>query len=258
MDSSKPPKAKNILDIYCQQMSRGTPPRQLTKSETEEYFTRYENLCQLTDGIDDPNPADVKAKKEVAGKIVTSCLPYVLKLAQNYSKNTDDKELLLELLAEGNVGLCIAVDKYDKSRGVPFHIYASHWIKANYHSIRKTRFNMVKNSEVASSTYIDEFGSNADLDYVESHVKSATQYAVIEENENVKGLQTALKRLEPHEQMVLRLGFELKNSAIKFSVMTRMFGKGFAPNVSSDIYYQSRRFIERVLRNSSIVPFDSV
>lgn len=57
-----------------------------------------------------------------------SCLKMVIEMAVYYSKRTGvDVE---ELVGEGNVGLCVAWDKYKPETGAKFSSVAYFWIKA--------------------------------------------------------------------------------------------------------------------------------
>lgn len=59
-------------------------------------------------------------------RIIQNNLRLVIKIAYSY---TDDVDLLIELIQEGNIGLIKAVEKFDISRGYRFSTYATWWIK---------------------------------------------------------------------------------------------------------------------------------
>ena len=77
----------------------------------------YALACHLRDH-DDP----VAAKK-----LVEANLRYVVAIALSYRRYG---VRLADLISEGNVGLMIALKKFDPSRGTRFVTYASHWIRA--------------------------------------------------------------------------------------------------------------------------------
>ncbi len=64
--------------------------------------------------------------KEARAKIILSNLRFVVSIAKNYI-NTGIP--IADLISEGNVGLMIAVDKFDYTRGLHFISYAVWWIK---------------------------------------------------------------------------------------------------------------------------------
>lgn len=69
--------------------------------------------------------------KAARKKLINANLRLVIAVAKKYQNNG----LLLEdLVASGNFGLMVAVDRFDSTRGVPFAAYAQYWINQ---SIRK-------------------------------------------------------------------------------------------------------------------------
>lgn len=64
---------------------------------------------------------------EAAHQLITSNLRFVVKIASEY-RSYGMK--MLDLIQEGNVGLMIAVRKYDPSRGIRLISYAVWWIRA--------------------------------------------------------------------------------------------------------------------------------
>ncbi|MBU1240391.1 sigma-70 family RNA polymerase sigma factor, partial [Myxococcota bacterium] len=66
-------------------------------------------------------------KPELARRLVTANLRLVVKIAHEYHKSHNN---LIDLIQEGNVGLLMAVDKFDPLRGVKLSTYSSWWIRA--------------------------------------------------------------------------------------------------------------------------------
>lgn len=74
-------------------------------------------------------PRDFKARD----RLVEGALRFVLKVAKDYARMVKgvnyDSELLKALTSAGNVGLLIALDRFDSSRGTRFLTYAAWWIR---------------------------------------------------------------------------------------------------------------------------------
>lgn len=64
---------------------------------------------------------------ESAARLVASNLRLVVKIAFQFRRQWAD---VMDLVAEGNVGLAEAIRKFDADRGVPFPSYARFWIRA--------------------------------------------------------------------------------------------------------------------------------
>jgi RNA polymerase sigma-32 factor len=77
----------------------------------------YQLACRVRDR-DDP---------EAARQLVEANLRYVVAIALSYRRYG---VRLADLVSEGNVGLMIALKKFDPNRGTRFVTYAAHWIRA--------------------------------------------------------------------------------------------------------------------------------
>lgn len=77
----------------------------------------YELACRVRDH-DDP---------EAARQLVEANLRYVVAIALSYRRYG---VRLADLVSEGNLGLMIALRKFDPTRGTRFVTYAAHWIRA--------------------------------------------------------------------------------------------------------------------------------
>ena len=64
---------------------------------------------------------------DLAQALVCGHLRLVVKIAREYRWS---KHPLLDLIEEGNLGLVVAVQKYDPDRGVRLSSYAAWWIRA--------------------------------------------------------------------------------------------------------------------------------
>lgn len=68
---------------------------------------------------------DARVKLRLRHEIAGGYLKFVIRHAH---KKTRNRELLCELVAEGNVGLMYAIDKFEVDRGFRFLTYAASWI----------------------------------------------------------------------------------------------------------------------------------
>ena len=85
-------------------------------------------------------------KVEDAHTLVTSNLRYVIKVAMEFSRYGAK---LADLIQEGNMGLMIAVKKFDPTKGFRLITYATWWIKAQIQDyIVKTK-GLVRNGSKA-------------------------------------------------------------------------------------------------------------
>ena len=100
--------------------------------------------------------------------LVEHNLRLALHIAKKYSKTKCSME---DLIAEANVGLCKAVEKFDYTKGFRFSTYATWWIKQailRYISRSTTvKFasgarNKIYKINIARRNYYDEFGCYPD------------------------------------------------------------------------------------------------
>lgn len=78
---------------------------------------------------------------DAAKALVTSNLRFVVKVAGEY-KGLGYK--MLDLIQEGNIGLMMAVKKFDPYRGIRLLSYAIHWIRAYIHNFIMKSWSLVK------------------------------------------------------------------------------------------------------------------
>jgi RNA polymerase sigma-32 factor len=102
------PVVKNSLDSYFVQINRF---HLLTQEEEFQLAVRYRKQNDI----------------DAAHQLITSNLRFVVKVAFEY-KAYGIK--LLDLIQEGNIGLMMAVKKFDPYKGYRFISYAIWWIRA--------------------------------------------------------------------------------------------------------------------------------
>ena len=117
------PAVKNSLQIYLQQINQFSL---LTPEEEFELAKRYRN-----------NNNDIEAVQ----KLITSNLRFVVKVAFEY-KSYGVK--LQDLIQEGNIGLMMAVKKFNPDKGYRFISYAIWWIRAYIQNFIIKTWSLVK------------------------------------------------------------------------------------------------------------------
>ena len=83
-------------------------------------------------------------------KLMVSNLRLVIKIAYDYRKCNIP---LVDLIAEGNIGLVKAVDRFDPHRGAKFSSYASWWIKQRIRRLIANQSRMIRIPVQAVSKY---------------------------------------------------------------------------------------------------------
>jgi RNA polymerase primary sigma factor len=125
LKTNREKKSSNILDVYWQEIKNNQP---LKRREEIELF------------------ALIRQGDEAAlEKLINANLRFVVSVAREYCPQ--DGPLLMDLIAEGNMGLIKAVHKFDETRGFKFITYAVWWIrqailKALPHDFRAARLPM--------------------------------------------------------------------------------------------------------------------
>ena len=102
----------NMISL-TQYFNEITKTKLFTKEEEIEMFTKYKN-------------ATGDEKKEIRDEIAAANLRLVISVARKYEGRGVE---LSDLIQEGNIGLLIAIDKFDISKGFKFSTYAMWWIK---------------------------------------------------------------------------------------------------------------------------------
>ncbi|MCB9593573.1 MAG: sigma-70 family RNA polymerase sigma factor [Sandaracinaceae bacterium] len=94
----------------------------------QRYIARVRKIPRLSREEEHDLAVRVRAgDKEAADKLVEANLRFVVAVALQYRRYGIP---VGDLLAEGNLGLMMAVDKFDPERGTRFVTYAGYWIRA--------------------------------------------------------------------------------------------------------------------------------
>ncbi len=120
------PVIKNSLEAYLSQINRFPL---LTQEEEFKLAVRYRKYYDKEEGI------------EAAHKLITSNLRFVVKVAFEY-KSYGVK--LQDLVQEGNIGLMMAVKKFNPYKGYRFISYAIWWIRAYIQNFIIKTWSLVK------------------------------------------------------------------------------------------------------------------
>lgn len=108
-DANLPAVAQPGLHRYLQEISQY---ELLSREETEELAIKFHE----------------EGDQDAAYRLVSANLRLVVKVAMDFQKYWMTN--FLDLIQEGNVGLVLAVKKFDPYRGVKFSYYAAYWIRA--------------------------------------------------------------------------------------------------------------------------------
>jgi RNA polymerase sigma-32 factor len=122
MPNQNLPVVKNSLESYLVQINQFPL---LTKEQEFKLAVRYRKHTDI----------------EAAQKLITSNLRFVVKVAFEY-KSYGVK--LLDLIQEGNIGLMMAVKKFDPYKGYRFISYAIWWIRAYIQNFITKTWSLVK------------------------------------------------------------------------------------------------------------------
>jgi RNA polymerase sigma-32 factor len=89
--------------------------------------------------------------QEAGDILIKSNFRFVISIAKKYSKS---KELILDLIQEGNLGLVVALQRFDLSKKVNFLTYASHWVRAYISAFFNSNNQLVRLSTTDSSRHV--------------------------------------------------------------------------------------------------------
>ena len=145
---------EEILHQYIQQISKFPI---LTQEKEEELFNLY---------ID-------KGDRRAGQAIVLSHLRLVVKIAMQYKNFGLD---MMDIISEGNLGIMIALKKFDRSKKARFATYAGLWIKAKVQEFILKSWNLVKvGSSAVRKQLLFNFGGIKKLLQIESDTPQQEQ-----------------------------------------------------------------------------------
>tara|TARA_Y100000592_G_scaffold19371_2_gene29712 strand:- start:19718 stop:20383 length:666 start_codon:yes stop_codon:yes gene_type:complete len=177
----------DFIDIYYEDLSK---VKILDKAEEKRLLLLY----------NEPSTSD-KVRQDIKTKVLESNLRLVFGMAKSmWDKKDPDR--LQDLIANGNLGLIQALDKFDPSYGVRFCTYAGHWVLM---SMRKTFLSVVKTPLDKSQPIYEE----------ETHAPEEPY--TVDYDLRIQGLQQTayialwLKFLSNREQFIIKESFLRKD-----------------------------------------------
>jgi RNA polymerase sigma-32 factor len=99
------------------------------KSTLDNYMTTISKFPVLSPKREQDLIREYKetGSKEAAWEVICSNLRFVVKIAREYKRFYEGT---MDLVQEGNIGLMLALTKYEFSHGTKFITYAVHWVRA--------------------------------------------------------------------------------------------------------------------------------
>jgi len=135
-----------VADALTQYLSRVEGFPLLSREEEHDLAVRYYEHKDI----------------EAAHRLVTSNLRFVVKIAMEYRHY---RARLLDLIQEGNIGLMIAVKKFNPYKGYRLISYAVWWIRAYIHAFIMKTWSLVKiGTTQAQRRLFAEFSSSRNKD----------------------------------------------------------------------------------------------
>lgn len=111
----------------------------LTAVEERALFVRYRTCtkCAWAFPVGEVRKAckrcDTTRDYKARDKLIEGALRFVIKLAKDYARqargNNYESDVVKSLISAGNLGLLVAVDRFDLSMGTRFLTYAAWWIR---------------------------------------------------------------------------------------------------------------------------------
>jgi RNA polymerase sigma factor (sigma-70 family) len=176
------------LDSYYNQLA------EVTILDKELEFKYMEEYCRST--------TSDSRKITIRQKVAESNLKLVFSLAK-YLWKDKDKETLQELIAAGNEGLLIAMDRYDPKYKVRFCTYAGHWILMCMRKVQKGPLRLPADKAVPK--ILPE-------EAVPGEIYEVNLYEVLEQSHDLDSLRTWMRFLTERERYIVEYSHGLSES----------------------------------------------
>ena len=123
--SSKNLQSNTIPNYYSSEIDKYPL---LTKKEEKKLFIAISKQRKLISKLTDEK--EIEKEKiildKLVDKVVKSNLGLVISIANKYHNSSNE---LNDLIQEGNVGLLVAINKFDPNQGFKYGTYATYWIR---------------------------------------------------------------------------------------------------------------------------------
>ena len=184
MDSFK--EDMDLVDIYYKALSK---VKILSRQEEKKLLIEYHSSPCFS------------RKEIIKDKVIESNLRLVFGFAKKYWDQKDSMKLQ-ELIAQGNIGLLLALDKFDPKYNVRFCTYAGHWV---HMAMRKANIGLIK-TPAGKGVIIEEESSIPDKPYHQDYMSNIhnVQHKYI--------LNTWLRFLSERERYIMLNSFSLSNA----------------------------------------------
>ena len=160
-------------------------------------------------------------------KLIESNLKFVVKIASQYQNRGLS---LLELISEGNIGLLIAIEKFDPDKDLKLISYAVWWIKA------KILYSISKKADSEFGVRNSEFGIRRKYPYsLNKEIEDFYYEEIVEDDNNpqesfykeklYKSIREAIENLDEREAYIIKSYFGLYGYKEKtFSMIAETLG----------------------------------
>lgn len=187
-----------LLDIYYKALSK------------VEILPRKEEDSLLKEYHEDSTSGS--RKQELKTRILESNLRLVFSMAKTMW-DRKDPELLGELIANGNVGLVLAMDKFNPAYGTRFCTYAGHWVLM---TMRKTFSSLVRTPASKPRSQYEDDSCLAEESYEVDLLED------LETRQRKLITQIWLRFLSNRERYIITRSFSLHDSGAKASSLRAM------------------------------------
>ena len=219
----------------------------LTRQGEEDLTSSYGNCCQ-THKKSDPAFLLCPRCQLITQKLVTSNLRFVVSIAKKYQGNNLS---LADLINEGNLGLLIAVDKFDYKLGYHFISYAVWWIKQSVmkaisEKSRMIRLPMNRTNELFHiAKFIDEYSTKHNRKPSETEIEEALGISKQEIKRilNFANGHSSLEELISDNNNSAHLNFDIPDSS--YNPEQNIIEKSLRQNIEGLLKYlpERERFI---------------
>ncbi|NLM98326.1 MAG: sigma-70 family RNA polymerase sigma factor [Halanaerobiaceae bacterium] len=158
----------------------------------EQYLKEISSLCIPAPEVEKELWHNYKKMgcTEARQELIKIYQPFVFKMVKQINY---DRELDLDLIQEGNIGLITAVDSYDPGRGVKFISFAAHFIRGRILDYLKKGVNKPVFQE---SLFDNQLEERVEKKYVLEKIKGLIEELPLKEKEVIKGIYLKEKKAE--------------------------------------------------------------